>query len=126
MSYEVAMKNHIVRMLAPGDHRHLSMTDAAQCKSCGKKMVYAKKEYNRLTRQYPDKFVRKAPQEGFDRKTENLGDMLQERIKMDTLYRNHLKTLAFGTPEERAREQKRMMNGFYEKYTGENTRTLIV
>ena len=113
-------------MMAPGDHKHLSMTDATQCKSCGYKMVKAQREYNRLIHEYPDKFVRKQPEEPFSPYTENLGQMLEDRIKNDTLYQNHLKKLAFGTPEEKQKEMRRMKNGFYEKHTGDAKRILFL
>lgn len=112
--------------MAPGDHKHLEMTEALNCKKCGIKMVKAQKEYNRLSKQYPEKFVRKQPEEAFGPKTQNLGDMLTERIKQDKLYQNHLKLLAFGTPEEKAREQRRMESGFYKRHTSNDSKNTIL
>jgi len=78
-----------------------------------------------LNRIYPEKFIRKEIDDGFDKKTQNLGDKLEERIKNDKLYREHLRLLAYGTPEERLKEQKREMSGYYEKHTGDYLRKTL-
>ena len=52
--------------------------------------------------------------------------MLEDRIKNDKAYANHLKLLAFGTDEEKIREQRRFKNGFYERHTGDRLKTLII
>ena len=115
---------HIVRIMAPGDHRHENMTDASKCHSCGLKFQKAKKEYDRLYQEYPERFARKEP-EGFDRETENMGDMLTERLKQDKMYKEHIRKLAFGTPEEKQVEQARWRNGFYKKHTGDNIKKYL-
>lgn len=116
------IRRYIANIMAPGDHRHESMSDAAKCDSCGLKFQKARKEYDRLRITYPDKFIRQEPDKGYSRETQNMGDMLTERLKQDKLYREHLRKLAFGTSEEKQRELKRMKSGFYKRHTGDNIR----
>ena len=81
-------------------------------------MVKAQSELTRLSRQYPEKFIREEvelPNEKF----EEMNELLDERIKTDSLYSKHLRTLAFGTREEQMKETKREMSGFYERHIGD-------
>ena len=125
MSYDTDIKRHIINIMAPGDHKHREMTEASQCKSCGHKFLKARSEYDRLRKQYPEKFIRKEPDIPLSSRIENMDDMLGERIKNDSLYREHLKKLAYGTLEEKAREHIREMRGFYTRHTGESIRQTI-
>ena len=126
MSYDQTIKRRIVNMLVPGDHRHLSMMDAAQCKSCGIKMVNARAELSRLMKKYPEKFKRKEVETKEDKEASNLNYLLEERIKTDKLYQEHHRKLLFGTPEEKRLEMARIRNNFYEKHAGDKTKTLIL
>lgn len=122
--YDPEMKKRVLSLLATG-HRHESMDDATKCDYCSVKFAKAKKEITRLMKTYPEKFVRKEV-ETPDIAMENMGDMLEERVKDDPLYREHLRLLAHGTPEEKAREIKRFQSGYYERHTGENTKKLFL
>ena len=111
------VRDYLTGLLQTG-HRHIEFKQMLLCSTCGTKAKKAEEVWKRLKFEKREVFNFKKPEEKFDRETENLGDMLTERIKNDSLYKNHLKKLAFGTPEEKAKEMVRMKSGFYEKYTG--------
>jgi hypothetical protein len=120
------IKERIVSILKPEGHRHMEMSEAVKCRSCGVKMARARNELARLTAEHPEGFIRKAPEEKFHRETENLGDMLTERIKSDAMYQKHLKLLQYGTPEEKIRELKRMESGYYTRRGSNSTKAIII
>ena len=117
MSWDKEIKNHIVSILSPRDHKHLEMTEAIQCKSCGKRMVKAQSEYHRLRMQHPEKFVQQSI-ETYSKEEENMKDMLAERLKNDIMYREHVKKMAVGTIEEKKEEAEKINNNFYENQSG--------
>lgn len=108
-----------------GGCKHQEMTQALQCPTCQMKMVRAQSEFNRLRREYPEKFIRKEPEAKFDIETQNLFQKEEDRRQSDKLYYDHLKTLAVGRPEEKIREIQRMGSGFYEKHTGDSRRKIL-
>lgn len=120
------IKRHIMNLMKSGTGgcKHLNMTEALNCSICKMNMIHAQSEYNRLRKQYPEKFIRKED-DNFTLKEQNLGDMLNERINQDKLYQEHLRLLVFGTPEEKAREHKKEMSGFYTKHTGDSIRKVL-
>lgn len=123
MSYQ-NIRKHIVNILAPRDHKHLEMREALLCKSCGKKMAKAQDEVNRLYQERPKEFLRQ-PEEEFSRETQNLGQMLEDRLKKDKLYKEHLRLLVFGNEEEKKREQRRMRTGYYRKHSNYETAKIL-
>jgi len=122
------IKAHIMNLMkgGTGGCKHLEMGQALACSTCQMKMVHAQSEYNRLRKEHPKKFIRNDDPDTYSRKTQNLGDMLDERIKNDKLYQNHLKILAFGSEQEKKREYKRIFSGYYEKHTGDRLKTMIL
>lgn len=121
------IKRHIMNIMKEGTGgcKHLEMTEALNCSICQMKMVKAQSEYNRLRKEYPEKFIQKEIDDGYDIKTQNLGQMLDDRIAQDKLYREHLRLLACGTQEEKIRETKREQNGFYKRNVGDNIRRIL-
>lgn len=120
------VKDYIIGIMKDGTGgcRHFEMTEALDCLTCQKKMVKAQSEYTRLLKQYPEKFVRKE----VDYTSPKLLEMeqhLEDRIKNDSLYEKHLRTLAMGSPSDKVKEIQRFWSGFYEKHTGEPRKTLL-
>ena len=124
MSYDQGMKKHVLSLLATG-HRHEFMSDAMKCGYCGTKFAKAKKEVARLQRMHPEKFIRREIDTP-DRAMENMGDMLEDRMKRDKLYQRHMWLLAHGTPKEKIREMKREQSGYYTRHTGESSVKIIL
>ena len=113
------VKAHIMSNLkgGTGGCNHLEMKEALRCPTCQMKMIRAQAELKRLTKEYPEKFIRKED-ERMTPKEEELNFKLDERIENDTDYNKHLRILAKGTREEQIREQKRELSGFYERREG--------
>lgn len=120
------IRNHIINIMKSGvgGCKHQEMSEALKCLTCQMKMVRAQSEYNRLRKEHPEKFIRKID-DGYTPNEQNMGDMLEERIKQDSLYRKHLMLLVTGTQEEKIRENKREMSGYYEKHTGDQIRKIL-
>jgi hypothetical protein len=118
MSYNQAMKRHMLNLLHT-DCRHQSMSDAMRCNKCGVKFMHAVGEYERLKHQFADEFVRTGS-EVKNRELENMEDAFAHRVQNDSMYREHIRLLAHGTPQEKARELKREFSGYYEKHAGDS------
>lgn len=118
-------KRYFTGLLDTG-HRHREMKEMMLCNYCGARFKKAEREYKRISQEHPEDFKRKEPDTGFGIETQNLGQMLEDRIKQDKLYKEHLRLMAFGTPEEKQREIKRVNAGFYERHVGESSKKLII
>ena len=114
---EKDLKSYMMSLMS-SDHRHESMSDMMLCGSCGQRFKKAEKVYNEIRRSHPEKVKRKPQDVPFTSETENLGQMLTDRIRQDNEYRKHLKLLAFGSPEQRTKELLKEKSGFYERYSG--------
>ena len=117
------LKRHIVGLLATG-HKHNEMSKMLECKYCGERFKKAEKEYNRLYKTYPEKFQIKQ-EEKDNPKVLEMEQQLEDRIKNDSLYNKHLRTLWKGSPEEKRKEIKKYWGGYYEKHTGDLIRKTI-
>ena len=120
---ELSMQKHLLSLFATG-HPHNEMSKMLECKYCGDRFKKAEKEYVRLYKTYPQKFIRQQPEVN-DPKTDEMEQKLDDRIKMDSLYNKHLKTLAMGTPEDKLKEVKRYWSGFYERHTGDSIKKYL-
>ena len=125
MSYDKGIKRHLLGLLDTG-HKHAEMKDMMECSYCGVKFKKAEKEYYRLRKTYPEKFIRYDPEPQPDREQENIKGMLEDRIKQDKLYQNHLKLLATGTTEEKKREVKRINSNYYERHTSDDRPKILI
>ena len=113
-------KRHLLSLLSTG-HKHDEMTKALNCDYCGVKFKKAQAEFTRLYRQHPEEFQVK--QEDYTSpKVLEMEQQLDDRIKNDSLYQKHLRTLYKGSPEEKKREVKKFWGGYYEKNVGDNIR----
>lgn len=110
------LKRHIVGLFATG-HKHNEMSKMMTCKYCGDRFKKAEKEYNRLYKTYPEKFQIKQEEKDSPKVLE-MEQQLDDRIKNDSLYQKHLRTLAMGSPEDKKKEIKKFWGGYYEKHVG--------
>ena len=117
------LKRHVINLFATG-HRHDEMSKALKCKYCGNRFQHATKEFNRLYKTYPDKFKIEQPDKDSPKVLE-MEQQLDDRIKNDSLYQKHLRTLAMGSPEDKKKEIKKFWGGYYEKHTGDLIRKTI-
>ena len=115
------IKSHIMNVLKTGaGHNHESMTNALKCPTCQMKMIRAQSEFNRLRKEYPEKFIIKQPEYPDSLEVQKKMGMLEDREKSDKLYQRHLKLLATGTTEEKKREMSLFNKGYYEKHYEED------
>ena len=117
------IKRHMLSLLDTG-HRHDEMSKMMACNYCGDKFKNAEKQFNRLYKTYPDRFLIKQ-EEKDDPKVMEMEQQLDDRIKNDSLYQKHLRTLWKGSPEEKRKEVKKFWGGYYEKHTGDLIRKTI-
>lgn len=115
---EKGVKQHILSLLDTG-HRHDEMKKMLACSYCGDRFKKAEKEYNRLRFALPDKFKRKEPEDIDSPAMLEKEQALEDRIKNDSLYKKHLRTLWKGMPSDKEKEIKKFWGGFYEKHTGD-------
>ena len=117
------LKKHIVNLFHTG-HYHQEMSQALKCKYCGNRFQNATKEFNRFYKTYSDKFKIEQPDKDSPKVLE-MEQQLDDRIKNDSLYNKHLRTLWKGSQEEKKKEIKKFWGGYYEKHTGDLIRKTI-
>ena len=111
---DATLKAELLRRLTL-PHKHEAMQDALKCKECGVQYKEAEAWFQVKARQHPELFVRKAPEMVRSEKYAEMANQLEDRLKRDPMYKEHLKVSAFGTPEEKAREARRANSGFYKR-----------
>lgn len=116
------VKTHIMNIMKSGTGgcNHQEMSQALKCPTCQMKMIRAQSELKRLSKEYPEKFVRKEPEYKNSPEVEKNFEMLADRLGKDKLYQQHLKLVSTGTPEERKRETIRANRGYYERHYEED------
>lgn len=110
-------KKQLVNMMAPGDHKHLSLTDASLCKKCQPKILKAKALYDREIRRNPMLIQRSKPVFKPSAELEETHGQLVDRVKHDKLYRDHLLKSQYGTIEEQNKEADLANSGYYTKHS---------
>ena len=116
-------KRQLMTHLVTG-HYHASMSDMAACNHCGNRFKKGEALYNRMRKEKPELFVRKAPE---FQPSDNLKEMhtrLVDRIKHDKLYRDHLLKSQYGTIEEQNKETDLSNSGFFKTHSGYSKRFL--
>ena len=108
------VKKYMLGLLHTGHCKEMSA--ALACKYCGTKFKKAEAEYNRLRRQHPELFIRKAPEFQPSPELKNMFDKLTDRVRNDKLYQEHLRLSLKGTPEEQKRETDRANSGYYKRH----------
>lgn len=120
---EKSVKNYLLGLYATNHCK--SMSEAAGCSSCGAKYQKARREHERLRREKPELFERKAPEFKPSRETKNMFGMLVDRIMKDKLYKRHVERLAHGTEEEKSEEIKKSNKGYYRTHYEKDGNILI-
>ena len=93
-----------------------SMSEALKCDECGYRVTKAEAIYNQRRKEHPEEFVYKRPEFIRSPELKNSYDMLFQRIKNDSLYKEHLKRLATGTEAQKDVEVKRSNKGYYQQH----------
>lgn len=116
------IKQYIMNVMKSGTSgcNHLEMTQALNCPTCQMKMIKAQSELKRLSKEYPEKFIRKEPEYKNSHEVERNIELLADRLGKDRLYQQHLTKLATGTPEEKRKEAIKGNKGYYERHYEED------
>ena len=114
---DATFKRQLMTYLDTG-HRHMEMSAMVACSYCGERFKKGERLYNRMRQERPELFIREKPKFKPSPKLEGMWGQLQDRIKHDKLYREHLELSFNGTPEEKEREEKRANEEFYQRHSG--------
>ena len=116
---DTELKKQLLTYFATG-HRHADRTSMAACNYCGERFKKGEALFNRMRKEKPELFIRKKPE---FKPSEELREMLgqvQDRVKHDKMYRDHLWKSQYGTIEEQNKEADLVNSGFYKKNSGYN------
>ena len=111
------LKRHIINIMAPRDHKHLEMSQAFLCSSCGVRMKKAEKFYKEQLKKTPKEWIRKAPEYPDSPELNQMRTQLADRLKRDPMYKKHIELSFKGTSSERKRENVRANRGFYTRHS---------
>lgn len=107
-------------------HSHLdpftkqpSMSESLKCKECGEQVARAFLLYQRYRKTNPEMFVYKEPELPRSKELERSYELLADRTKKDSLYKEHIRKLAHGTEAEKDEEIKKVNNKYYQTHYAE-------
>ena len=110
-------KEYLVNIMAPGDHKHESITEAQDCPKCKPKILKAWGAFQTVKREKPELLIRPKPQFKPSEELTQMRGQLGDRLQRDKLYQRHIRLSFKGTPAESKREEERANSGFYKKHS---------
>ena len=110
------VKRQLIGMMKSHDHGHESMTETSLCNSCGTKFQKAKAWYERMQRTNPELFVYTPPVVPDSERLNEMKNQLEDRLKKDPLYQEHIRKTFYGTEEEKKIESQRANSGYYKTH----------